>query len=173
MLPNNPMGTKFTASFLISQKCQHNVALWLIPNPKPPPHHRKDHRTHVLHIDRPAAPNHPISNLTRKRSNTPISGYRRHHIQMAMHKKSRTTRIRTSYPTNHTGAPWRRFKYLSHHTSTFKQQRDKLRSRPLIGAINTTKIRSIETNKITTNTNNFTTRCFCGLLIAQDLLLRI
>ena len=46
---------------------------------------REDHRVHVLHVDRAAAPDAAVALLRRERVDRPVGGVRRHDVEVAVH----------------------------------------------------------------------------------------
>ncbi len=88
-----PAGTPAAAGFLVGQERDDDVAR------RPPalgqalPQHRQEHRIHVFHVDRAAAPDAVLGDLAGERVHPPVSRVGRNHVQMTVDEQGGPGRV--------------------------------------------------------------------------------
>src|SRR3712207_6874768 len=59
--------------------------------------HGEDHRVEALHVDRAAAPQVPVPDLTAERVDRPLGRVGRHDVEVAVHEDRKSTRLNSSH----------------------------------------------------------------------------
>ena len=81
---DQPVGTEASARLLVGEEGEHQVAGRAPSRPHPVADDGEDHRVHVLHVDRAAAPDAAVGDLAGERVDLPLLGHGRHDVEVAV-----------------------------------------------------------------------------------------
>ena len=96
-------GAVLGAGLLVGGERDHDVPAGPYARARPVPDDREDHRVHVLHVDRAAAPHHAVADLAGERVHGPVAGLGGHHVQMTVDEQGVGRRVGALDPGDDVG----------------------------------------------------------------------
>ena len=98
MVADQPVGTQYSALFLVCEEREDQVAWRNDALPSDAPQVRQHHGVHRLHVDRTSTPDHAVTLDSAEGVHRPIGGARRHHVEVAVHHQPATASVTPGYP---------------------------------------------------------------------------
>ncbi len=92
------------AVLLVGEERQDEVALGLLPRAQDLGDRRQDHGVHVLHVDRAAAPQHPVADLACEGIDAPVLGDRGDDVEVPVQDECGLVAVAPGHPGHHVGA---------------------------------------------------------------------
>ena len=126
MVVDQPARAVVAARLLVGQERQHDVPRRPAALPEPLPDHGEDHRVHVLHVHRAAAPDAAVTDLAGERVDLPVRRVGGDHVEVAVDQQGRPGRVRPGDPGHHAGAARVRLKYRRLQADLGEQRGDVL-----------------------------------------------
>ncbi len=136
------------ARFLVREEREDHVARRPSPFAHPLPHDGEDHRVHVLHVHRAAAPDAAVVQVAGEGVASPVRRVGRHHVEVAVHEQRRPCRILARDPRHHAGAPGMRLEHRGLDARLGQQSRHVLGGRPLTRAGVVPRIRRVDADEV-------------------------
>ena len=93
MVVDEPAGALSTAGLLVGDEGKDEITGRRAPRARPVADDREGHRVHVLHVDRAAAPEASVADLSGERVDRPVVLLSRYDVQMPVNEQRRPVRV--------------------------------------------------------------------------------
>ena len=154
-LGDDELGALDTAVLFIGEEGDDYVPLRLFPRAHEVGDRGQDHGIHVLHIDRPPAPEHPVAHLTREGIDAPSLGWSGHDIEVPVQDQGGLRRVSAGDPRVDVGAFRDGLEKVDRQPEGFQIRADILRGLALPVRLTTTPVRGVEADEIARDLGDF------------------